>query len=57
MVGEFHFACIARKAGSLCRRDVEEHLLGIRGDHVNRAITDLNRRSIGLPSAKQEAIL
>src|ERR1022692_3447880 len=46
MVGQLHFAGIARKSGGLGRRDIEEHLVGVRGYHVDRAITYLHGRPL-----------
>ena len=48
MIGQLHFARVARKSGGLGGRDVEKHLFRIRGDHVNRAIAHLHRRPLGM---------
>ena len=48
VVGQFHFAGVARKSRGLRGRDVEEHLLGIRGDHMHRTVANLHRRPLGM---------
>ena len=46
MIGQLHFAGVARQSGGFGGRDIQKHLIGIGGDHVHRAVADLHRRSI-----------
>src|SRR5580704_2528324 len=56
MVSQLHFPRVAGKSSGLCGRDIEKHLLGIRGDHMYRPVADLHRSTLGMRENREYGV-